>query len=193
MSLLSRLLEHYSTQNILSELISPLDDKLDSSARPAAVLIPVTDLEHAPEVVLTRRAKHLSTHAGQISFPGGMWEPQDADLSDTALRESWEEVGLNREEVKIVARFAPRESRFGVQVTPFLGVIPSAAKLTPSIEETDQIISVPLLFFMEKEPRRIDYKERGGRVLRMPSWHFEDHEIWGLTAMIIDEMLEPLR
>lgn len=193
MSLLSRLLDHYSSQNALSELTSPSDNMLNSSARAAAVLIPVTDLEHAPEVVLTRRAMHLSSHAGQISFPGGMWEPQDANLSDTALRESWEEVGLQREEVNIVARFAARESRFGVQVTPFLGVIPSTAKLTPSVEEADQIISVPLAFFMEQEPRRIDYRERGGRKLRMPSWHYEDQEIWGLTALIIDEMLEPLR
>ncbi len=193
MSLLISLLDHYSSQHALSELNSPLDNKLDAGSRSAAVLIPVTNVGHAPEIILTRRAKHLTSHAGQISFPGGMWEPEDNGLSDTALRESWEEVGLVREEVDIVARFAARKSRFGVQVTPFLGIIPSTVELIPSVDETDKIISVPLTFFMEQEPRRIDYRERGGQKLTMPSWHFEDQEIWGLTAMIIDEMIEPLR
>lgn len=189
MTLLNRLREHYFQESISQDE----EPDLELEVRAAAVLIPVTDNETVPELILTRRAEHLATHAGQISFPGGMWEPEDENLSYTALRESWEEIGLQPSKVELVAKFPARESRFGVQVTPFLGVIPSGTELVPCEDETDQILSVPLSFFMEQEPTRIDYKERGGRSLKMPSWNFQDQEIWGLTAMIIDEMLHPLR
>lgn len=192
MSLLTRLTDHYRSEDIDAGVEKPEFRHLSSaSVRPAAVLIPVTDSLATPRLILTRRAKHLSSHAGQISFPGGMWEPEDDRLSQTALRESHEEIGLKPKDVKLISSFPARPSRFGVQVTPFLGVIPEAAKLSAASEETDEILPIPLAFFVDEKPERIDYRETNGVTYRLPSWRYEGEEVWGLTAMIIEEMLKP--
>ena len=192
MSLLTQLLDHYSSAEKNTGLEDFRKYSLSSaSVRPAAVLIPVTDSLSAPRLILTRRAKHLSTHAGQISFPGGMSEPEDEDLCATALRESHEEIGLKPRDVRLVTRFKSRPSRFGVQVTPFLGIIPDGARLIACADETDEILPVPLEFFIEQQPQRVDYRETNGVRYRLPSWRYQEEEIWGLTAMIIEEMLQP--
>ena len=193
MSLLTQLLDHYSSIDPYPKEKEPLSFDLGAaSVRPAAVLIPVTDSLSSPQLILTRRAKHLSTHAGQISFPGGMWEPEDNELSVTALRESHEEIGLKPIDVKILARFPAKPSRYGVQVTPFLGVIPNEISLIACTDETDEVLSVPLEFFVKQKPERIDYRETGGVGYRLPSWRYQNEEIWGLTAMMIEDMLRPL-
>lgn len=193
MSLLTQLLDHYSSDAVITGPEVPQNRNLNSaSVRSAAVLIPVTNSLSAPRLILTRRAKHLSTHAGQISFPGGMWEVEDESLSATALRESHEEIGLKPKDVEMVARFPAKASRFGVQVTPFLGVIPDGVRLTACTDETDEILPVPLNFFIEQPPERVDYRESKGESYRLPSWRYRGEEIWGLTAMIIEDMLRPL-
>lgn len=193
MSLLTQLTDHYRSKDMEIEAKMPKPNHLSSaSVRPAAVLIPVTDSLSAPKLILTRRAKHLSTHAGQISFPGGMWEAEDVSLSQTALRESHEEIGLRPKDVEMIFSFPARPSRFGVQVTPFLGVIPKKAKLSAASDETDEILPIPLSFFVDEKPERIDYRETNGVTYRLPSWRYESEEVWGLTAMIIEEMLKPL-
>lgn len=192
MSLLTQLLDHYSSGAKDTGVEDSQRYSLSAaSVRPAAVLIPVTDSLSAPRLILTRRAKHLSTHAGQISFPGGMSEPEDEDLSATALRESHEEIGLKPRDVRLVTRFQTRPSRFGVQVTPFLGIIPDGVRLIACADETDEILPVPLEFFLEQPPQRVDYRETNGVRYRLPSWHYQEEEIWGLTAMIIEDMLLP--
>ena len=212
MSLLNRLLQHYDVEKTSMQSSSSYSfaDRLahfnaedlwlshseavtDSGLRRAAVLIAVTDEAEGAKLILTRRAEHLKSHPGQISFPGGMWESSDSGLADTALRESWEEISLPQNEVRLIRRFAVSESRFGVQVTPFLGIVPGGLKLVPCEEETAEILLIPLGFFIDQEPHRIDYRQRQGANLRMPSWQYEGQEIWGLTAMIIDNLMEPLR
>ncbi len=194
MNLLKRLIDFYAPDLTPSALdYSEPVRWSDATKRRAAVLIPVTDHIEQPELVLTRRAMHLSSHPGQISFPGGMWEPEDNDLTQTALRESHEEIGLRPGDVKLLNRFHPKASRFGVEVTPFLGIIPRSAKLVACSDETDEIIPVPLKFFLDQEPERFDYRETNGVHYRLPSWRYQGQEIWGLTAMIIEEMLEPLK
>ena len=196
MSLLTQLLDHYSSDEIIDteedQRNPSFESRASGSMRLAAVLIPVTNSLSAPKLILTRRAKHLSTHAGQISFPGGMWEAEDEGLSATALRESHEEIGLKPKDVEMIARFPTRPSRFGVEVTPFLGVIPDSVKLIACADETDEILPVPLEFFVEQKPERVDFRETKGVSYRLPSWRYQGEEIWGLTAMIIEDLLRPL-
>ena len=165
----------------------------EPNTRTAAVLMAVTDNETSPELVLIQRAKHLASHPGQISFPGGMWEEGDDNLAETALRESWEEISLPLNTVQLRHRFDSCESRFGVHVTPFLGLIPSDTKLVPCEKETEQVFTVPLRFFIEEKPERIDHLTRGKDEFWVPAWRYQEKEIWGLTAMIIYRVLEPLR
>lgn len=157
----------------------------------AAVLVAITRGESV-EVLLTRRAAHLNSHGFQVAFPGGKWESGDADLVQTALRESWEEVGLDPQLVDIKGSLPKRMSRWGVEVYPFVGIVPEVVDVQANPEEIDEIFLVPLSFFIDTSPERVDIVERLGNRLEVPVWHYEQFEIWGLTALIIKDLLNAL-
>lgn len=154
----------------------------------AAVLVPLTRSDD-PELVLTLRASSLSTHGGEVAFPGGRRDPTDPDLAFTALREAEEEVGLPPGLVEIVGPLSPLVSRFGINVTPFVGVVPDYVEYRPNDSEIAAVFNVPLRFFLES-PRevthRIDYE---GRSWYVPCYHYDNYKIWGLTAVMIVELV----
>jgi len=154
----------------------------------AAVLMPFVD-QPEPELILTVRAQGLSTHAGQVAFPGGKRDPEDPDLKATALRESHEEVGLPHHLVEVVGQLSPIPSRFGIKVTPFVGLVRPGFSLVPEPGEIDTIFHVPLNFFLDQPPELSAPVEYYGRRLRMPSYQFEGKRIWGLTAFMILDLL----
>lgn len=157
-------------------------------AREAAVLMPLTHTAN-PELILTLRAQNLSTHGGEVAFPGGRRDPEDCDLIRTALRETHEEVGLEPNLVQVVGPLSEVMSRHGVKVTPYVGFIPEAVEYQANAGEIDSIFSVPLDFFAN-DPRhnthRIDYL---GRTWYVPSYHFAGYKIWGLTAVMLIELV----
>lgn len=165
-----------------------LVDEVSTDLPEAAVLMPFVDLPD-PELILTVRSQALSTHAGQVAFPGGKRDPEDRDLLHTALRESYEEVGLHHDQVEVVGRLSPLASRFGMKVTPFVGLVPVGVALIPEPAEIESIFQVPLSFFLEVEPELSAPMDVSGRRMRMPSYQFEDKRIWGLTAFMILDLL----
>ncbi|MBA1291241.1 CoA pyrophosphatase [Pseudomonas japonica] len=169
----------------------PLTLETDKRFPEAAVLIPLTRGDN-PEMILTLRASGLSTHGGEVAFPGGRRDPEDPDLVFTALREAEEEIGLPPGMVEIIGPLSPLVSRHGLQVTPFVGLIPDYVEYRPNDAEIAAVFSVPLAFFRE-DPRehthRIDYQ---GRSCYVPSYRYEDYKIWGLTAIMIVELVNVL-
>lgn len=167
---------------------SPRALALPPHTREAAVLMPLTRTEN-PELLLTLRAKNLSTHGGEVAFPGGRRDPEDRDLVYTALRETHEEVGLEPELVQVVGSLSEVVSRHGVKVTPYVGFIPDAVEYRANAGEIASIFSVPLEFFAE-DPRqtthRIDYF---GHTWFVPSYQFSGYKIWGLTAIMVVELV----
>lgn len=149
----------------------------------AGVLIAVTD-EPDPKVLLTLRASHLSSHQGEVAFPGGKRDPEDACIVSTALREANEEVGLDAKDVRVLGELDQVVSRFGYLVTPVLGVIPPSLSHIASPDELDAVFEVPLSIFRQPPSR---YFERGN--IRIPSYDYDGFHIWGLTAMMIAEMM----
>lgn len=152
----------------------------------AGVLVALTD-EERPQVVLTRRAVHLSTHKGEVAFPGGKRDPDDQSIIMTALREAEEEVALARSRVRVLGELDQVVSRFGYLVTPVLGLIPANEPLMANPDELDAVFKVPLSHF-QLPPSR--YFESGQ--IRIPSYDFNGFHIWGLTAMMIAEMMNHL-
>ncbi|WP_028240485.1 CoA pyrophosphatase [Stutzerimonas azotifigens] len=154
----------------------------------AAVLMPITRSD-APELVLTLRASGLSTHGGEVAFPGGRRDPEDADLVQTALREAEEEVGLAPGLVEIVGPLSSLVSRYGIHVTPYVGFVPDYFEYRPNDAEIASVFSVPLEFFRQ-DPRevthRIDYV---GQSWYVPAYQYGDYRIWGLTATMIVELV----
>ena len=149
----------------------------------AAVLIALTDEEN-PEVIYTLRSNKVSSHQGEVSFPGGMQEESDTSLIMTALRESEEEVGLPQNCVKILGSLDTMVSRFNVSVTPFVGVIPGDVELNSSSEEIEACFRVPLSFLLKDKRYRNDEVNRNGETFYMPAYKYSSYVIWGLTAMI---------
>ena len=149
----------------------------------AAVLIALTDEEN-PEVIYTLRSNKVSSHQGEVSFPGGMQEESDASLIITALRESEEEIGLPQNCVKILGSLDTMVSRFNVSVTPFVGVIPGDVELNTSSEEIEACFRVPLSFLLKDKRYRNDEVNRNGETFYMPAYKYSSYVIWGLTAMI---------
>jgi len=149
----------------------------------AAVLIALTDEEN-PEVIYTLRSNKVSSHQGEVSFPGGMREESDTSLIMTALRESEEEIGLPQNCVKILGSLDTMVSRFNVSVTPFVGVIPFNVELNTSSDEIEACFKVPLSFLLKDKRYRNDEVNRNGETFYMPAYKYSSYVIWGLTAMI---------
>ena len=151
----------------------------------AAVLLPIMFQKEGPEVVLTKRAKTLKHHAGQIAFPGGKVEEFDLSETQTAIRESFEEVGLKRKGVKVLGMLPRHETLTGYLISPFVGLIINPQKLKPEASEVSEIFSVPLKFLLNKDNMQVKrYKfngiERGYFVIPYGPYY-----IWGATARII--------
>lgn len=154
----------------------------------AAVLLPIVDRPE-PTLLFTRRAAHLNTHGGQVAFPGGKREAQDPDLLTTALRESEEEIALPRERVELLGRLSDVVSLHGLRVTPWVGMIPPGLPLTPDPGELDAIFEVPLSLFLEDRRHHTDVIPHAGVLHYVPNYHVDGQVIWGLSAMMLVELL----
>ncbi|MFZ5724153.1 MAG: CoA pyrophosphatase [Pseudomonadota bacterium] len=176
-------------EQLIARLRSHQLPPVDPVQTEASVLVPVTALDRRPELILTRRALTMNSHAGEVAFPGGKKDAADADLLVTALRESEEEIGLPRAEVDVVGRLTTLTARSGIRVVPWVGVVSPAIELTASPHELDAIFRVPLSFFLET-PMQSDHAVRWqGHEYLMPTWRYDGHMIWGLTAYIIVDLL----
>jgi len=155
----------------------------------SAVLLALTNCSSEPEVLLTRRAKHMSRNPGEVCFPGGKWEEHDSDLLATALRESHEEVGLLPEWVEVVGGLKPIVARSNLNVVPYVGIIDRNLDLQPTSDELDSVFRAPLSFFMD-EGNISSYRHNfNGTEVCFPGFVYEGYTIWGLTAYIIVDMV----
>ncbi len=175
--------------DIIRQRLSSFSPRCFPTDQPkASVLIALTDHDD-PRVVLTKRASHLSTHSGEIAFPGGKHDDTDPDLLFTALREAEEEVGLSPNAVEVISPMGQVISKHGLQVTPWVGVISKHAQLSANPDELDEVFQVPLSFFLADQRYSTDEIRFKGKNLYVPAWDYEGHIIWGLTAYMLVELL----
>lgn len=175
----------------LSALLDQFSYSLDlpeTHPRQAAVLIALTR-EEEPQVLLTLRSANMTRHSGEVSFPGGWWEPGDETLADTALREAHEEVGLAPSSVQVLGSWRSRYARGGIRVQPVVGLIEPGLSLTPNPGELDAVFTVPVSFFLADNRLRTDVFERDGREQWAPAYQFDEYEIWGFTAGVLVDLL----
>ena len=157
----------------------------------AAVLMPIFEIGGEPRFLLTRRTDEVQTHKGQISFPGGMREGKE-ELQETALRETFEEVGIEPGRIEVLGRFHDFVSITGYRVTPFAGFLEGPFITTPQAREVAEVLSVPIQIFMDPSRLRVEQMLRFGRTMNVYYYSYQNHLIWGLTARIIKEFLENL-
>ena len=161
----------------------------EQPVRPAAVLIPVVD-HPEPTVLLTQRTEHLSSHAGQIAFPGGKIDAGDASPMDAALREADEEVGLKREFIDPIGYLDVYGTAFGFRILPTVAKVKPGFKLTINENEVVDAFEVPLAFLMNPENHQIHMKEFRGIERSYYAMPFAERYIWGATAGILRVLYE---
>ncbi len=157
--------------------------------RPAAVLIPVVD-HPEPTVLLTQRSPHLSSHAGQIAFPGGKIDVTDATPLDAALREAEEEVGLSRSFVDPIGYLDVYGTAFGFRILPTLARVRPGFTLEINKGEVDDAFEVPLSFLMNPANHQLHAKEFRGMERTYYAMPFAERYIWGATAGILRLLYE---
>ena len=157
---------------------------------PAAVLVPLVQHDDGFTVVLTQRAESLSSHAGQISFPGGRLEESDVDAVAGALREAEEETGLPPSAVEVLGRLDAYVTVTGYEVTPIVGAITPPIDLTPDPIEVADIFEVPLDFFLNPANHQRVKRDVDGQTRAYYAMPFGDRYIWGATAGMLVNLYE---
>lgn len=149
----------------------------------AAVLLAITQ-EEQPRVLLTRRASHMRHHAGEVSFPGGRREAGDTSNIVVALREAFEETGLNPFQVELLGELPSQRAKSGMWVKPIVGLIPPDVILVPQPDEIERIFYVELMQIIKAQP--LPYPvQLNQQQYYMPSFQLDNEIIWGLTARIL--------
>jgi 8-oxo-dGTP pyrophosphatase MutT (NUDIX family) len=150
--------------------------------RPAAVLVPLLKRETGLTVLLTQRTDHLYDHAGQISFPGGRSEAHDESAAATALRETFEEIGLPHSHVEVLGALPEYTTVTGYRVTPVIGLVSSPPVLSLDAFEVAEAFEVPLTFFLDPRNHQRNTLQYQGRTRHYYAMPYGPRYIWGATA-----------
>lgn len=187
---LPRIRKHFAARSGPAQIVMypaevELNEPLTKTARDAAVLILLTPEPDGLHVTMTKRTDHLAKHPGQISFPGGSRDPEDADDTGTALREAQEEVELDSKCVEILGPLGCYYTVTGFRVTPIVGISALHHReldLSPDPHEVAEILSVPLVHLMTPSRYSVHASRYAGYLRYYYSVPWAGRNIWGATA-----------
>jgi len=165
------------------------------AAADAAVLILFHDWAGETHVIFTERTNHVEHHKGQMSFPGGACDEGDDCLETTAMRETFEEIGVRREDVRIIGQLDDMVTVSNFRVTPYVGLLTTEADYSFTINDCEvaKVVPVPLSFLLEEQNMELEVREHQGREVLVPAFSYEGHRIWGATARMTHQLIELLR
>ena len=159
----------------------------------SAVLVVIHGIAPDWQILFTKRAEHLSSHPGQISFPGGRLEQTDKSLMHTAIREAEEEVGLSSSLVTVEAALAPVVTLTGYEIHPFISFMENLPELILDENEVESAFNIPLDFLLHEANIELISKDIGERVVSTYRFDWQQHVIWGATANIVADLLYRIR
>jgi 8-oxo-dGTP pyrophosphatase MutT (NUDIX family) len=165
---------------------------VDEGLPRAAVLLPLYEAGGQLHVLFTRRSELVEHHKGQISFPGGAYDSTDPDLRYTAVRETWEEIGVAMDHVEVIGQLDEMVTVSNFLVRPFVGHItqPAPYPFVHSEIEVAEILEVPLDHLRDESNLVAEPRIYQGRQIVAYSFRWRDHVIWGATARILKQFLE---
>ena len=156
---------------------------------PAAVLLTLYPCGDDFHIVLQKRSEHVEHHKGEISFPGGMVDPADRSLLDTALREAHEEMGIVPSDVRVLGRLDDTPTITGFMISTYVATVPSPYRFVPSDDEVAEVLTVPVSHLRDSDSRRVEARLREQTIHTMPVFVYQGHVIFGATARILDQFM----
>jgi 8-oxo-dGTP pyrophosphatase MutT (NUDIX family) len=159
---------------------------------PAAVLVPLIEHEKGMTVLLTRRSDSLRNHTGQVAFPGGRCDPGETPW-ETAIREAWEEVGLDPGHVEIAGLSTALQTGAGFDITPVVAFVRPGFTLKPNPDEVADVFEAPFSFLMDPSSYELrSMVAASGATRRFYAAPYEEQLIWGATATMLRKLYERL-
>lgn len=158
--------------------------------RKACVMVTLVQKDAGLHVLLTKRTDSVEHHKGQISFPGGMVDENDASDTETALRELDEETGIPRDRITILGTLNDIHIPSGFVVTPVVGYIASLCELRTSAAEVAEVLLIPIERFLDPSLRRMEPRELKGIVRQVYFYDVWKEPVWGATAHIIKQLTD---
>ena len=176
----------------IKETLDGLERRIlpEENLKPSAVLVPLFLKDGEIHLLMGRRTDLVLWHKRQISYPGGVRDPEDKDATSTALREAWEEVGLEPKDVTVLGLLGDIETVTGFLVTPVVGRIPYPYPFRLSSVEVEELLEVPWSVFSERRGHRRETTEHGGRTFEVDFYQHGEDTIWGATARITRQLVE---
>lgn len=172
-----------------------LEDLMPPTLREAAVLVGLVERPAGTQVVFTRRTDHLRHHAGQVSFPGGAMEPEDAGIVAAALRETHEEIGVDAASIEPLGFLDPMATITGFRVVPVVARIDARYRAIPDPAEVAEVFELPLDFILAPGSlfhAEVPWQGRLRRIAELRPWEGASARVWGATAIIIDNLRQRL-
>jgi len=164
------------------------------ATRKSAVMILLYPSDQGLKFVLIKRQTYDGPHSGQVSLPGGKFDESDVSIEETALRETYEEVGVEPNVITILGKltelFIPISN---LLVQPFVGFIAQKPQFTPNLQEVEYIVEVDVAHLLEDSRKSVKVINSHGRPITAPFYIFQNEMVWGATAMILSEFEEVVR
>ena len=157
---------------------------------PAAVMLLLYRKDDDYCVLLNKRSMTVEHHKGEMSFPGGARDPEDADFEDTARRETYEEMGIARDDITILGRLDDNVTRSNFLVKVFVGTIPYPYEFRPNSHEIAEVVEIPLSVLRDPASWRWDSRIEDGERVAVRSYGYQEQLVYGATAKILDQFLE---
>ena len=170
------------------DLVKELEETPFPKAGVLIVLKNFGEYKKDPHIIFTKRSSKLSSHPGEVSFPGGKFEEQDLNLLATAVRESEEEIGIKKLNLEHLGKLPYLISKHNIEVHPFIATLKEDQEFIPN-EEIESIFSVPVSYLKNNQNAHIHEFNRQNHNVRISTWHYNEYVIWGLTAMIAAEFI----
>jgi len=155
--------------------------------RKSAVMMIFMEKGGSPHVLLSLRTDRVSTHKGQVSFPGGSWDETDKDYLETALRETYEEIGIDPSEIEVLGEYDEYISIMGFHVFVFIGALNRKVEYTPCTDEIEEILEVPFSLFYNEQYDKCEKVTYDGRDYDVYYYNYGSSTIWGMTARILTD------
>jgi len=169
---------------------NPKKSRIDSSLSPAAVLVLVYLKDREYHVLLNKRSDSVDQHRGEIAFPGGAMDPRDESIRETALRETYEEMGIDPRDVRLLGELDDVPTISNYLINPFVGTVQYPYCFNPNPDEVAEVIEVPLCHLMDRANHRIETKVQNSRLTHGVSYGYQGVFVFGATARILTRLLE---